>query len=91
MFKVGASVIFVFLVAILAAYCFRKDIKKACSRCFGRTPEPTCNPSSTCNTEKDIDRSDDTEITDSAKVEEGTIANETENEDEDDKIVSGSV
>mmetsp|Transcript_18757 Transcript_18757/g.40834 ORF Transcript_18757/g.40834 Transcript_18757/m.40834 type:complete len:379 (-) Transcript_18757:4639-5775(-) len=89
MFKVGASVIFVSLIAILAAYCFRKDIKKACSQCFGRTPGPACNPSSACNTEKDVDRSDDTEVTDSAKLEEGTIVYETENEDG--KIVSGSV
>jgi len=36
-----------------------------------------------------VDRSDDTEVTDSAKLEEGTIVYETENEDG--KIVSGSV
>lgn len=81
MFKVGASVIIVFLVAILVAYCFRKELKRGCLRCFRccrGTPatsasEDTCNGSSK---EKEVNGSGSSEGTDSDKVEEGAIVDE---------------
>lgn len=36
MFKVGASVIIIFLVLLNLAYCYRKKLKRCCSCCFGR-------------------------------------------------------
>jgi hypothetical protein len=36
MFKVGASIIVIFLVFLNLAFCYRKKLQKCCSRCRGR-------------------------------------------------------
>jgi len=35
MFKVGASIIVIFLVFLNLAFCYRKKLQKCCSRCRG--------------------------------------------------------
>ena len=39
MFKVGASVIVIFLVLLSVACCYRKKLKACCSHCLGRQEE----------------------------------------------------
>ena len=59
MFKVGASVIVIFLALLGLAYCYRKKLTTCCSKCVGRKEDLENQDSGALSTEKEEEADND--------------------------------